>query len=167
MAKKKYQCPECGEKFDSEKGMKIHQSRSHGKKSSGKKEDKSNKGSKENVIHIKFNRNEAIQSKKDLLLAQRELLEILRHIKRYHLLRKKELTLKSKARKKLQEVNRDVSGLKKMLPKFKKPEILKEEKEEEKKKEQPEKIDHSNIDQELEEIQRKLQELENSTKISS
>ena len=133
------------------------------KKSSSKKTTK--KENEGTVIHVKFDRTEAIQSKKDLLFAQRELLEILKHIKRYHLLRKKELTLKTKAKKRLQEVNKDFTDLKKKLPKVQKPEILKEE-EKEKEEKTPEKVDHSNIDNELEEIQRKLTQLEHSTQVS-
>lgn len=171
MAKKKknFKCPECGEKFGSERGMKIHESRSHGKKSSGKKssKSKSKKKQEENVIHIRFNRPEAVQSKKELLFAQKELLEILKHIKKYHLLRKKELTLKTKAKKRLQEVTRDANQLQKNLPKLKMPEILKEDEKEKEKKEEkaPEKIDHSNIDKELDEIQKKLAKLEQSTQV--
>lgn len=174
MAKKKksFECPECGEEFDSERGMKIHQSRSHKKKSSSKKSGKSSASKKKdnNVIHIKYEKPEAIQSKKDLLFAQKELLEILKHIKKYHLLRKKELTLKTKARQKMKDIGKELNNLKKGFPKLKMPEILKEEEEEKKeeKKEEkvPEKIDHSNIDKELDEIQRKLAKLEQSTQIS-
>jgi len=73
---------------------------------------KSSKNSKNNgedtVVHIKFNRPEAIQSKRDLLFAQRSILELLKHIKRYHLLRKKELVLKEKANKKIKETNKEI-----------------------------------------------------------
>jgi len=175
MAKKKnsFECPECGEEFDSERGMKIHQSRSHKKKSSSKKKGKSSSGKKEdaNVIHIKYDRPEAVQSKRDLLFAQKEILEILKHIKRYHLLRKKELTLKTKARQRMKEINRNMNQMKRDFPKLQMPEILQEdeeEKEKEKKKEEkvPEKMEHSSIDKELDEIQRKLAKLEQSTRVA-
>lgn len=172
MAKKKnnFKCPECGEEFDTERGMKIHKSRSHKSKSSRKSNSKSNNNSKnkeDNVIHIKFNRPEAVQAKRDLLFTEKDILQTLRHLKKYHLLRKKELTLKTKAKKRLQEVNKDVNDLKKKLPKVKRPEILKEEEKEAKSEEkQPEKIDYSNIDKELDDIQEKLVQLEQSTQIS-
>lgn len=174
MAKKKnFKCPECGEEFDTERGMKIHKSRSHKSKSSSKKssskksgKDSSSKKKEGSIIHIKFDRPEAVQSKKDLLFAQKELLEILKHIKKYHLLRKKEFTLKTKAKKRLQEVNKDVNHMKKTLPKLKIPKILEEEKESKSEEKQPEKIDHSNIDKELNDIQSKLATLEQSTQVS-
>ena len=126
---------------------------------------KSSKNSKNNgedtVVHIKFNRPEAIQSKRDLLFAQRSILELLKHIKRYHLLRKKELVLKEKANKKIKETNKEINHLKRTLPKPKLPDILKEEGKEEKKEDKKEGT--PKIDQELEEIQKKLAQLEQTT----
>lgn len=138
------------------------------KSNSSKKKNssKSKKKQEETVIHIKFNHPEAIKSKKDLLFAQKEILEILKHVKKYHLLRKKELTLKVKARKRLQEINKDLTHVKKDFPKLKIPDILKEEEKTEEK-DKLEKIDHSNIDKELEEIQKKLAKLEQSTQIAN
>ena len=173
MAKKKnnFKCPECGEEFDTERGMKIHESRSHKSKSSSKKSSKksgkSSSGKKkkdDTVIHVKFDRPEAVQSKRDLLFAQRELLEILKHVKKYHLLRKKELTLKTKAKKRRQEVNKDMNDVKKTLLKVEIAELLKKEEKEQKGKGAG-KIDHSNIDKELDDIQKKLAQLEQSTQV--
>ena len=52
--------------------------------------------SKMTNIHVKLDYAEALESKKDLLVSEKSLLELIRHLKSYNALRKKTYTLKNK-----------------------------------------------------------------------
>jgi len=116
----------------------------------------------ENLIHVKFEYEEACQSKKDVLSLEMTLLKILRTIKEYHPLRLEELKIKLKLYKKIKELITDIGKLQTTLPKLKIHEILKEE----------EKLDKSKIKEikngkydrslefQLREIQDKLNKLQ-------
>jgi len=78
----------------------------------------------ENLIHVKFEYEEACQSKKDILSLEMNLLKILRAIKKYHPLRSEELKTKSKLHRKIKEVITNIGKLQTILPRLKIPEIL-------------------------------------------
>ena len=116
----------------------------------------------ENLIHVKLEYPEAVQSKKDILSSERDLINLLRMIKRYHLLRKKELDLKLKTHKKIKELKTNLSKLHQIIPKIKIPDILKKEEEKPKEKLPVKKIEEyedKDLESQLQEIQERLRKL--------
>ena len=116
---------------------------------------------KENLIHIKLDYPEAINAKRGVLSSQMRLLKIAKSIKEYNFYRNEEIELKSLLYKKSKELRLNIRKLQSVLPKAKLPEILKKEKEE--KSEKPsrkEKIPERDIEGQLQEIQRRLNELQ-------
>lgn len=116
----------------------------------------------ENLIHIKFEYEEALQSKKDILLSEMNLLKISKTIKNYSSLRLEELDLKLKLFKKIKEINADLRKLQISLPRLKIPEILKKDEDTEeisKVKEIKERPYEGDIEYELQEIQDKLRSI--------
>ena len=78
----------------------------------------------EKLIHIKFEYEEAVQAKKDILFSQANLLRIAKAVKNYNTFRSEELKLKIKAHKKIKELLTDIGKLQQTIPKIKIPEIL-------------------------------------------
>jgi hypothetical protein len=123
----------------------------------------------ESIFHIKVNYDEAIQSKKDILSAERDFLRVLKIIKRYELLRREELTNKLRIQNKIRELKINLTRINNVLPKIKLPDILKKKSESEKKEieEEPIKIpvrikqsaDEDDLERQLKEIQEKLRKL--------
>jgi len=116
----------------------------------------------ENLIHIKFEYEEALQSKKDILLSEMNLLKISKTMKNYSSLRLEELDLKLKLFKKIKEINADLGKLQISLPRLKIPEILKKDEDSEevsKVKEIKERPYEEDIEYELQEIQDKLRSI--------
>jgi len=123
------------------------------------------KKEQKNLIHIKLEYDEALESKRDILSTKANLLRILRIIKEYQQIRLKELNKKTKLKRELSKLNLDLRKLKQLLPKLKIPEILKHEEPEfeeleEKIKEPIERKYDQAIENELEDIQDKLRSLE-------
>lgn len=124
-----------------------------------------NKNSNEELIHVKFDYDELLQSKKNLLSLEMSLLKILRTVKIYHKLRNEELTRKINLQKQMENFNKEIKELKTELPKLKIPKILKKD---HTNKVQPQKIDKSNIktsydsslESQLQEIQDELKKLQ-------
>ena len=112
----------------------------------------------ENLLHIMFNQDELINSKKEILSTEADLIRILQIIKKYSILRANELKLKTKFLKKLKETKFEIKKLEEILPKPKIPRILKETENENGKFNINPKKD--NLEFQLEEIQKKLKELE-------
>ncbi len=79
----------------------------------------------ENLIHVKLEHGEAIQSKKDILSSEMNLLRILQIIKKYHWLRSEELQLKLKLNKRIKNMVANIKKLQKILPELQIPSILK------------------------------------------
>ena len=115
---------------------------------------------KQSLIHIKLDPDELIQSKKNTLSAEANLIRILQIIKKYHNLRIKELKLKARLLKKLKETKSGITKLQLTLPKLEIPRKLIEEKKEYKKEKYKITPKKDNLESQLEEIQRKLRELE-------
>ncbi len=113
---------------------------------------------RENLIHIRLNSDELINSKKEILSTEADLIKILQITKKYSLLRTNELKLKARFLKKLKETKIEIKKLEEILPKPEIPKILKGIGSEKEKFSISPKRD--NLEIQLEEIQRKLRELE-------
>lgn len=114
----------------------------------------------ENLIHVKLEYLEAVETKRDILSSQRDLLRILKHLKNYHIIRSQELKLKVKLLKKIKELKSNISKLQKVMPEVKIPSIISHE-EPEKKETKVKKNFHDNdLEYQLQEIQNKLKDLE-------
>ncbi len=85
---------------------------------------------KDNLIHIKLDYDEAIQSRKDVLNTEVDLIRIAQAIRKYRALRLKELQLKIELQKRLKESHLDINKTKHLLPKLQIPKILKKHEEE-------------------------------------
>ena len=108
-----------------------------------------------NLLHIRLDYEESLESKKDMLSSEINLLRISKIIKRYSSLRIGELNLKIKLLKKIKEIKSYLKKLQTSLPKIKLPDILKEEGEETelKHKKTPQEID---LETQLQKIQEEL-----------
>jgi len=120
----------------------------------------------ENLIHVKFEHEEARQAKRDVLSLEMNLLQNLRAIKKYAPLRLEELNTKLKIQKKLRRIILNIKKLQTTLPKLKIPEILKDPIIEDKtpnkpKMQEPKKEKYSdNLESQLKEIQDRLNQLQ-------
>jgi hypothetical protein len=117
---------------------------------------------KENLIHIRFGYGEAFQAKRDILSSQMILLKMAKTMEGYNFYRSKEFELKSVLYKKIKELKMDMGRLQKILPKPKIPDILKEKWPE---KTEPipirkTKFPERSLEEQLQEIQSKLDELQ-------
>lgn len=111
-----------------------------------------------NLIHLRIGYKESLESKRDILYLEKNLLNIIKRIKEYGLIREDELKIKIILHKKIKEVNANIRKIQRIFPKIKTPKKLKKEEKSEKesRKKEVEKIDQSNIELQLQEIQRKL-----------
>ena len=78
----------------------------------------------EKLIHVKFEYDEALNIKKDLLSSEANLLRITRAIKDYHLLRSEELKLKTRLHSKINEFLTEIKKMLQTVPRIKIPDIL-------------------------------------------
>ena len=114
----------------------------------------------ENLIHIRLGYKEVIQSKKDILSSEMDLLKIVKAIKKYRFLRLEELKMKLKLYRKIKEIKNNIKKLQTMLPTLKIPEILKKDKDsKEIEKKIKEKQYDKTLESQLQEIQNKLKAL--------
>ena len=72
----------------------------------------------ENFIHVKLGYNETLQSKKDILFSQMNLIRILKSIKNYHILRTEELELKKEIHTMTKEVHANIKKIQSLFPKI-------------------------------------------------
>lgn len=122
----------------------------------------------ENLIHVKLEYSEAVKSKKDILGTEKDLIEVLKSIKRYHIIRKEELKLKELILKKIRELKTNINKLNQSFPSIKLPKIITHDKEYDEKKETIKKAKdiegkdrgQKDLEREIADIQRKLKELE-------
>lgn len=122
---------------------------------------KNNQIKNENLIYVKLDYQEAIQSKKDVLLSEMGILKISKIIKRHHFLRLKESNLKLKLSKRIKEINMNIRKLQANLPKIKIPEILKKDSEEIGNIEKTKEIQYDkSLELQLQQIQDKLNSLQ-------
>lgn len=111
-----------------------------------------------NPIHIKLEYPEAVDSKKNALNSEINLLKISKTIKNYSLLRKKEQNKKLKILKLIKETKTELGKIQKNLPKVEIPEILQEHEnaEEIKIKEK----NNKDLESQLQDIREKLKSLQ-------
>ena len=117
-------------------------------------------------IHFKLDYSESVSAKKEILLSEKSMLEIIKHMRTYSSLRKLEFTLKSKIKTNLSIIGKEMALIEAKFPEeeveaAKKKFHIKEEKREvlvrpiEKKE-----MKKSDIEDQLEEIKRKLSMLQ-------
>jgi len=81
-------------------------------------------------VHVRLGYNEAVASKKDVLLSEMSLLNIMKHMKSYKTLRKKDLILRNKIKKELATIRTTISKIEMEFPKdIEIPKDLEEEEE--------------------------------------
>ena len=79
-----------------------------------------------NLIHIKIGYDEALQSKKNLLSLELELVKTLKTIREYRTIRTNKLRLKNKLKRKISSNLTEIKKTQKLLPKIKLQPIKKE-----------------------------------------
>ena len=82
------------------------------------------------TVHIKLEQPEAIEIKRDVLNSEMDLIKIIRIIRKYKILRMRELRLKEELRKNMSTSITNIKKLQIMLPKGKMPKIDHDEEEE-------------------------------------
>ncbi len=120
-----------------------------------------------NLIHVKFEYEDAVKSKRDILLSERGLLRAAKTAKSYHSLRMKEIKIKIKLYREIRELIMNINKAQRILPRVKVPEILKKEKNVEEKiddleteiKKERERQYNDDIESQLQEIQDRLNAL--------
>ena len=122
---------------------------------------------KDNLIHIKMDYGEAINSKRDILSLEMSILRLAKTIENYKHLKRKEFDLKEEIHKKTKETASTIRRLERILPKskvpskFRKEESEKEEKVDKKGKKTHIKEEDKDIETQLIEIQKRLNALQN------
>jgi len=121
---------------------------------------KKNTNKNEELIHVKLEYDELVQAKRGFISLQRDLLSLVKFIKRYHTFRTVVLNRKAAMNKKLKELDINMKVLYKVLPKLEVPPILKksvEEEHEELETPTPRNVPSDrSIEKELEDIQNRL-----------
>jgi hypothetical protein len=112
----------------------------------------------ENLLHVKLEYEEGVQSERDVLSSEKDILSILKTIKRYQLLRTEDLNNRLRIYKKMKDIELNITTIKI-------PDILKDEEEYRKEREEKrhgKKKDKDDIDLEnqLRDIQERLKKLE-------
>jgi hypothetical protein len=122
-------------------------------------------------IHIKIDYGKALGLKKDTLLIEKSLLQIIQHTRNYNILRKKEFLLKSQLKKSLAEIELLVKEIEPSLPteELKQAKLMGRQEQKEKLAHDTKKIKdkptlrvnlpRNNIELQLQEIQEKLASL--------
>lgn len=122
----------------------------------------------ENLVHLKFEHNEALIGKREILYSEKNMLDLIGIMKRYKELRLEELRLKSRIQRKMKETISKLQKLREVLPHPNVEKILNKKMEknvELKEEDEPSPIikkrieTDENIDLQLRDIQRKLNEL--------
>jgi len=82
----------------------------------------------DNLIHVRFDYEEAVESRRDVLFSQLVALRMEKAINIYKIHRIKELELKEKLYKKMKDLRSTITKLEKSLPKLEIPEIVEKKK---------------------------------------
>ena len=114
----------------------------------------------ENPIYVKFELQDALNSKKDLISSELLLLKISQSMNNYNFYRQKELSNKIKILKKIQELKSDIEEIQKNMPKPKVPKTIEKEEEEIITIKEVKKTANTDLERQLEEIQKRLLEFE-------
>ena len=121
----------------------------------------------ENLVHIKFEYENALKSKGDIISSEMDLIKILKSLRRYKELRLEELKIKEILERKLRSLKLDIGKLENLLPDIKMPKIIKSSHKNKKLKEKPIEVKtfvkeepEDELETQLQEIQRKLRSLQ-------
>ncbi len=79
---------------------------------------KSKDKEEDDLIHIKFEYDEAVNSKKDVLSSEVNFLRIIKNVKSYQQLRLKELRMKLQILRKIKEIGLGIKNLQRSVPKI-------------------------------------------------
>jgi valyl-tRNA synthetase len=107
----------------------------------------------EDLIHVRLEYEESVDSKKNILSSEMTLLEIMKITKRYHGLRMSELKIKNSLQKEIRDVMLGIRKLQKALPR------VHYEKHREEKTVKPKKYHDEDIESQLQDIKEKLKAL--------
>lgn len=115
-------------------------------------------------LHIKFEYENALEARRELLSTQMEILEFLKRFRDYKDLRRRELILKSRLKNELASLNSETIRLQDALPKDEDEEEMKEIQKITRKKHkemirEAKSREHKDIERELEDIKEKLEQL--------
>jgi len=119
---------------------------------------------KENLIHIRFDYEDALSSKKDLISLEMNLVKVSKTLRNYKQTCLKELALKQKLKIKARAIKLDLGRLTNLLPKPKIPKVLKKNYELKKAEQEVQEIEikketGDDLDNQLREIQERLKAL--------
>ena len=114
----------------------------------------------DNLVYVKFDYDEGVQSKKIILSSEMNMIRILKIIKNYHSFRTEELKLKLKLYKKIKEINAKIKKIQDNLPEVETSKKLKKGVEKIEIKKSKEKKYDLDLEKQLMEIRGKLKELE-------
>ncbi len=119
----------------------------------------------EDLIHLKFEYEEALQSKRNILYSEKNLMIIAKKMNNYISLREEELKTKVNLHRKIRGIIASIRKLQRVVPNFKVPKIIGKEghriKKEEIVKIRPKAVkSRNNIESQLQEIQEKLNTLQ-------
>lgn len=119
------------------------------------------------LIHVKLEYNEAVESKKEILSAQMQLLKLAQIIGNYKKIRSKGLRTRLKTYRRIIELQKDLKKMNQTLPKIKVPKIIRKEDYISERKTKKVFSDSSQYDRsleiELQQIQDKLNQLQRQT----
>ena len=116
---------------------------------------------KNTTIHVRFEREEAIQSKKDILSAEINLINLIKVIKRYQIYRMEELKLKTKLKRDMNYAAQNIKRIEELMPEVKRLNIIKRHEDLLTEKVRTKENKYSNeLESQLKDIQRKLNSLE-------
>lgn len=115
---------------------------------------------RETVVHVRYDYNEAVEARKEILQLEVSLLNTLKAIKKYNEIRKEELKLKVKLLQKSVQVLTDIKKIKENLPSSHLPESIRKRKEEMIGEIEGKESYNKDIEIELERIKEKLQKLQ-------
>ena len=113
----------------------------------------------ENVVYLRLEYEEALQSKRDILASQAGLLKMLQILRNYKILRMEELKLKLKAYRRIKELATNIKKIKTNLPMIKIHQLKKDKEENEFKRKikETQTSDYDDgLEVQLQEIQNKL-----------
>lgn len=128
------------------------------KKSKSKKE---KKPKEKNFIYVQIDYEGAMNSKKEVLSYQMELLNMLKSIKKYRFLRREEESIRADLQNKLKKINENIVAIERKIPKVQEPKLEKKETPEKNIEKKPI-IEYYNqdLDSQLEQIKNKLAKME-------
>ncbi|MDP2628975.1 MAG: hypothetical protein Q8P15_03705 [Nanoarchaeota archaeon] len=112
------------------------------------------------MIYVQLGQEQVIQSKKNTLSSEINLLNIKKNMRTYHALRKEELKEKLKLYRKIKDMMKIVTRLQNTLPKIKIPKIVSEQKEKKEKSYIEEKIKNTKLEKQDTDLERQLREIQ-------